>query len=123
MLLCFSGLAQSYKTALKNMEKGSYEKAEGSLLRSLEKDSLNPAIKYVYSLLFTTNGFNRYNLDSSYYFINVAIHDLLLVDPKELSRLEKAEILESTLQNQKTKIQQLAFEVSLSINSLDGYND
>ncbi|MCZ6520494.1 MAG: hypothetical protein O6848_03245, partial [Bacteroidetes bacterium] len=86
VLLCFSGLAQSYKTALKNMEKGSYEKAEGSLLRSLEKDSLNPAIKYVYSLLFTTNGFNRYNLDSSYYFINAAIHDLLLVDPKELSR-------------------------------------
>ena len=115
-------VAQNSKRALSLLEKKDYLKVEQILRKSTEKDSINPGSYYVYSQLFLNESFPRYNLDSSYLLILKAIDHLALVDQKEVDRLNKIQINDSTLWMQKDKIDSLAYQLALNNNEESGYN-
>ena len=70
--------------AFRLYEKGDTEKAIEVLSKSLEKDSLNPAGNFLYSMIFVDSLYNGYSIDSAYYFVNKAISNFKEVkDAKE----------------------------------------
>ncbi|MEQ6118226.1 WG repeat-containing protein [Reichenbachiella sp. MALMAid0571] len=115
-------LADKTKSALKALEKGEYEKVEELILKSLEKDSINPGSKYVYSKLYSTTGFSRYNVDSAHFFILRAQSEFTNLDDKEKESLIKDEVTEVHLSTQHAIVDSLAYAISLDKNSLEGYN-
>ena len=114
-------LSFQYKRALNLIAKGSLEQAEEIAIKSLQKDTLNPGAKYIRSLLFSHGANPNYNLDSSYYLIQESIEEYKLLAEKELEKLQKAEIQETELINQKLKVDSMSYEVYLVINTEDGY--
>ncbi|MDN5205195.1 WG repeat-containing protein [Fulvivirgaceae bacterium BMA10] len=93
------------------------------MAKSLEKDSINPGARYIFSLLYLTDTFSKYNLDTSYLYIQGAINDYKNIDLKEIERLNKIGISDSTLISQKNKIDEIAFKLALSANNVSGFND
>ena len=116
------GLAQNSKRALSLLEKKDYLKVEQIFRKSIEKDSINPGSYYVYSQLFLSDSFPRNNLDSSYILILKAIDHYALVDQKEIDRLNKIQINDSTLWAQKNKIDSLAYKLARKSNDESKYN-
>ena len=115
-------LAQNAKRALLLLDKEDFSKVEQILLKSIEKDSINPSSYYVYSRLFLNETFPRYNLDSGYLLILKAIDHYGLIDQKETERLNKIPVNDSTLGIQKNMIDSLAYQQALKSNTEPDYN-
>jgi len=113
--------ADQNKLALKALEKGDFEEVEERLTKSLEKDVVNPGAKFIYSLLYVTDSFPRYNIDSAYYFVLKAITDFEFSDEKVLKELEKNEITQTDFESQKLKIEELAFQRAVEKNTILDY--
>ena len=63
--LCMGNLhAQSPSRLMRTHEKGDFAKTRELIVKSLEKDSINPAAKYLYSILFMLDPF-RLDTDSA----------------------------------------------------------
>lgn len=116
--------ADRVKRALKALEKQKLEKTEALLIKSLEKDTVNSGAHYVFSLLYVTDSNEDYNIDSAYAHINLAIaqYDSLQLGAKSKKRLNKLGINDSTLQNQKTIVEHLAFEHVTHTHTIEAYN-
>lgn len=112
------------KRAIKALEKEKIEKAEKLLYKSLSKDSINAGAHYGFSLLFVSEVYNSYNIDSAYHHINLAIaqFDSLDADDKQRKKLRKLDIVDSTLQNQKAVIESRAFEHVNETHTIAAYN-
>ncbi len=121
ILIAEKSLSFQYKRALNLIAKGNLEQAEEVAIKSLEKDTLNPGAKYIRSLLFSHVANPNYNLDSSYYLIQESIDEFKLLAEKELDKLQKAEIQETELVNQKLKVDSMSYEVYLAIDTEEGY--
>ncbi len=123
ILLCVSlnTQADQNKQALKALEKGDFEDVEGYLEKSLEKKNTNPGANYIYSLLYTTNSFRRYNIDSAYYFVLKAKEDYEVANEKILKGLEKNLISQDDFDFQQVTIENLAFERASGLNTIQGY--
>lgn len=121
ILIVEKSLSFQYKRALNLIAKGNLEQAEEVVIKSLEKDTLNPGAKYIRSLLFSHGANPNYNLDSSYYLILESIEEYKLLTEKELEKLQKAEIQETELINQKLRVDSMSYEISLAINTEEGY--
>jgi len=115
--------ADRNKRAKKALEEGDYDKAESLLLKSLEKDPINPGAKYLYSVLFIEKAFNRYSIDSSHHFIVAALKDYARGDEDILDQLEKNEISLKAINEQKERIDSLAFQRSLEVSTISGYQE
>ncbi len=123
-LILFSSqlaFADRNKQALKALEKGEFEEVEIQLIKSLQKYPINPGANYIYSLLYTTNSFNKYNLDSAYLFVLKAKEELNIADEKVLKELEKNSITKNDFDIQQTLIEKLAFERALVLNTISDY--
>lgn len=120
--LATDGFAQNSKRALSLLDKKDYLKVEQIFRKSIEKDSINPGSYYVYSQLFSSDSFPRYNLDSSYLLILKAIDHFAIIDQKEVERLNKIPINDSTLLRQKNRIDSLAFLRVVNSNDESSYN-
>lgn len=114
--------ADKTKPALKALEKGEFDKVEELVLKSLEKDSINPGSKYVFSLLYTTSAFPRYNVDSAHYFIKAAQTEFGLISEKDQESLIKDDVTQMLIQSHHSLVDSLAYTVALSKNSLSAYN-
>lgn len=110
------------KKAFKLLEKQEFEKLEELLAKSLEKDSVNPGARYVYSLMFLTAKYPKYNIDTSYYFINTAIADYKLVDEKGKEDLQKLDINDSTLHLQQREVEKQAYRRARALHTINDYN-
>lgn len=120
--LTISEIRADGKKALKLLEKGEYEKAHETLVKSLEKDSINAGAKYVFSLLYLTPNYQGYNIDTAYFFINEAIEDFAVHDEKTKENLAKININDSTLLKQKRKVEEQAFKRAKALHTIDDYN-
>ena len=121
-LLVLSSLrADPIKKALKSYYKQKYETTEKLLIKSLAKDSLNPGAKYTYSLLYSDQRFSRYHIDSAHYFILAAVADYGRLDEKRLAKATKLSLGFSTLQDQNSYVDSLAFDRASSQDSLASY--
>ncbi len=110
------------KRALKLLEKGEYDKLSELLDKSIKKDSINAGAKYIYSLLFLTSDYKKYNIDTSYYYIVRAQKDLALEDEKELQQLNKLNINDSTIILQKATVEKQAFVRAKNEHTIASYN-
>ncbi len=110
-----------YKRGLKQLHKLQFSKVEKTINKSIKKDTTNAGAKYIYSLLYLTDSFSRYNLDSSYLIINQAIADFPHANKKQLKHLKKATITDSLLVAHKVLIDSLAFQIALENNSVVGF--
>jgi len=106
--LCNPVFSQA-KRAINLIEKSKYEQAEELLYKAISKDSLNAGEKYALSLLYLTNEFNDYDVDSAHVYILEAIDDYRKSDIKTLDKLNKDEITEDLFLIQKNKIEELTY--------------
>jgi hypothetical protein len=110
------------KKALKLLEKKEFEKLIETLEKDIEKDSLNPGSYYIYSLLYNDSGFTGSNLDTSYYYILKAMELYPPSDEKDLEKLNKVFIDDTSLTAQKDKLDLQAYERAKNEHTLDSYN-
>lgn len=116
--------ADRAKRALKALDKHKIEKAEKLVVKALEKDTTNLGAHYVFSLLYVTEYYERYNIDSAYTHINqaIALYDSLEPEDKRLKKLNKWDVNDSTLQKQKATVEALAFEHVTHTHTIEAYN-
>ncbi|MTI21319.1 hypothetical protein E1176_09840 [Fulvivirga sp. RKSG066] len=119
---CVFGPVGTSKRALNQLEKGNFDKARTLTAKSLEKDSLVPALLFTKSkLLIAKNDPGLY--DSGYYFILRGISVLDTLNLKDQEKHFKHGFDSTTLQSHKEKIDSLAFAYyEHEINTEDGYN-
>src|SRR5690606_28997965 len=131
LLICFVfltlnlfGQTGRVKRALKALDKEKIEKTEKLLYKSLSKDSINAGAHYGLSKLLVSELYNAYNIDSAYYHVNMAIAQLdsLKADDKQRRKLQKIGIVDTTLQNQKAVIEELAFLHVDRTHTIEAYN-
>ncbi|MCP4459719.1 MAG: WG repeat-containing protein [Cytophagales bacterium] len=94
----------------KAMEKADYEKAEVLIKKSLANQEINPGVRYLYSVLYITPEFPRFNIDNARNYIRRAIQDFEVANQDDLEELTEEEITKSTLITHLERIIQLAFE-------------
>lgn len=116
--------ADRVKRALKALEKEKFEKAEGLFQKALEKDSVNAGAHYGFSLLYIVEGYEEYNIDTSYAHINLAIAQYEQLDSlgKTVKKLGKMGIVDTVLLKQKQAVESLAFEHVSNTHTIEAYN-
>ena len=123
MLLCQDHLiAQSNPaSALNRMEKEKWGKAEKQLKKALKKDTLNPEARYVYSLLFFSSAYPKYNIDSAYKYALTSLSDFQKSEPRQKERMKRFPLDSSILVALREKIDSVAFELAKLVNTPKGY--
>ncbi len=114
-------MSNKSRQALKALEEGDFDKAIEYLEKSIEKDSLNPNIAYVYAVLYSTDSFPEYDLDRSHVYILAAIQMLDLMTDDHQKEMERAELTTETFHDEKRKIDSLAWVRAKSQNQIGGY--
>ena len=114
-------MADKTKQAIKAYEKEDYEKVEDILFKSMEKDSLNPATEFVWALLYSTENYPGFYIDSAHYYIELACEHIQIPNEDHLDELEDADLYEYDLKNRKLAIDSMAFAVATSKNDIAGY--
>ncbi len=105
----FHSFADKNTSARKALLKGDIAKAEALVLQSLEKEEVNPAANYLYSLIYTVDTFPGYSLDSAQLFILEAQRDWELLPAKEQEKKTKQGFYPALFTAQKEKIDSLGF--------------
>ena len=114
-------LADSGK-AYKLLEKGEYDKLEEMLRKSIDKDSINPEARYFFSVLYLTEAYSAYNIDTSYYFILGALANYPLLESKDQENLRKDGLTDSVFVSQKRKVEFQAFQRAKKIHTIVDYD-
>ncbi|NVK84270.1 MAG: WG repeat-containing protein [Cytophagia bacterium] len=110
------------KRAFRMYEKGDIEKTIEALDKSLEKDTLNPAANYLYSVLHIDTAYSDYDVDEAYDFVVKAIRQFkTVIDPKDLEDLKEVLVDSVHLEVQKDKVDALKFEMVRQIHTIDEY--
>ncbi len=120
ILICISITANAdpVRQAIKALNEGDFAKTEELLLKSTQKDSLNPAPDYLFALLFQIDSFPRYNLDTSYFHINTAIHKFNGLDEKEVDKLARNSLYLEKFNQLKETIEHSAFKEAKQENEI-----
>ena len=110
------------KRAFRLYERGDIEKTVETLDKSLEKDSLNPAAYYLYSILHTDTAFQAYDVDKAYAFILKAIDQYYTVsDPKDLEDLAEFQVDSVHLEQHKDLIDSLKYQLIEQVHAIETY--
>lgn len=105
------------------LEQQDYEKVEKLARKSLEKDTINPGARYYLSVLFLTETFPAYNVDSARTYIHAALADFELADAKSLDKLIKAELFLRDFTDQKAAVAAAGFEQAHAQMTIDGFKN
>jgi hypothetical protein len=119
--VCAQAQLNPDKTALSKLEKGKYAQAEKLLRKSLSKDSLNPAGRYVYSRLWFTPGYAYSSPDSAYRYAMGAIRDYRLLETRGRERLARFPIDSAILYSLKRQIDSATFLRARRLDSEKAY--
>ncbi len=121
MLLSFSLHADKNKKAAKALAKGDVNKAKELAISSLEDDIVNPGANYLFSLIFTIDTLNTYNIDSAQKYIIEALADWPLLTEKEQEKNEKNGFSPPLFDGQKIRVDRLAFERAIKKGDVAAY--
>lgn len=108
-------------SALNRIEKGNWLKAEQQLKKALKKDTLNPEARYVYSLLFFSSAYPKYNIDSAYHYALASLSDFQKSEPRQKERMKRFPLDSSILVALRKKIDSVGFELAKLVNTPKGY--
>ncbi|HEX8041544.1 MAG TPA: WG repeat-containing protein, partial [Chryseosolibacter sp.] len=109
------------KTALRNIEKHRWQKAEAKLRKALSKDAVNPSIRYVLSVFYFRPDNPAYDLDSAYHYAVSALDDYTLTPERERDRLRRIPLDSTGLVALLQRIDSAAFEVARNANTEEAY--
>jgi outer membrane protein assembly factor BamD (BamD/ComL family) len=110
-------------SALRNIEKHRWQKAELKLRKTLEKHPLNPGIRYVLSVLYFRAENPAFSLDSAYHYAVTALDDYASTPVKERDRLARMSVDSLGLIALRVKIDSTAFELARKANTEAAYLD
>ena len=111
------------KRAFKFYEKGELDKAVNALEKSLAKDTLNPAARYLYSVMYVDTAFWGYHVDTAFYHINQAIRDFEYVtEAKDFVALKEVGVDSTSLAVHKDKVDSLSFQLVRQKHQIAQYN-
>lgn len=120
-IVCQAQFATPEQTALKNIRKKKWAKAEQALRKSVAKDSFNTAGRYLLSVLFFENDNPAYNIDSAYSHVAAALDLYTVATPRERSRLGRIPIDSLSLVNKRSDIETAAFNRAKSVDTEGAY--
>jgi hypothetical protein len=109
------------KTALKSIDKHRWQKAEIRLRKTLEKDTVNPAIRYVLSVFFFHPDNPAFQVDSAYHYAVTALQDYGRAPLRARDRLKRISIDSLGLIGLRARIDSTAFELARSANTEAAY--
>ena len=121
IVLVLGLMSNKSRQALRALEDGDFEKAIDFLEKSIEKDSLNPNIAYVYSVLYSTDSFPQYNVDTAHFFITGAIQMLDSMTEDHQKEMERAELGIYDFHKKKVEVDSLAWLEVSKKNKISGY--
>ena len=111
------------KRAFRFYEKGELDKTVDILEKSLAKDTLNPAARYLYSVLYVDTAFWGYHVDTAFQHINEAIRDFEQVtEAKDLAALQEVGVDSLSLSIQKDRVDSLSFQLVRQKHQIERYN-
>ena len=109
------------KTALKNIEKHRWEKAEFKLRKTLYKDTVNASIRYILSAFYFNPNNPDFNLDSAYHYAITALEDYQITSARERDKLKRMPLDSLRLISLREKIDSAAFEEARNTNTEAAY--
>jgi hypothetical protein len=110
------------KKALKLLEKSDYGKLIETLDKDIIKDSLSPGPYFIYSLLYDDQHFEKRNLDTSYHYALKALDLYPPSDEKEVEKLNKLFINDSTIKVFKEQLDLKTYDRAKESHTLESYN-
>ncbi len=117
-LYCFG---DPISKALKALKKGKHQQVESVLEKSLQKNSINPGARYVWSLLFYDSTYNHSNLDSAHLFIEQALLDEQQPDSLDGLLLEKSDLTIDHLLAHKSAVDSSAYAIAVDSNTVQSF--
>lgn len=121
LLLASCVFKSPQRRAQRKMDKEKYAKAEKLLLKSLSKDSLNPAAHYLLSQLYLDTAYIQ-DIDTAQYFIQEAISELPEAEKKDLRRLRKIDADSAAILEQLSLVDSAAFHRATEAHNIEAYN-
>ncbi|MEQ8469557.1 MAG: WG repeat-containing protein [Marinoscillum sp.] len=115
-----AGILDRIKKAWQN---GDFEKTEKLVLKSLEKDTLNPGARFYYSLLFLDSSFVRRDIDSASFFIERSILDYESASPEMLEDFKQSGLVPDMLYAQKDRVGNEAFKRAAQLMVIPAFED
>ncbi|MGB3780188.1 MAG: hypothetical protein WA960_17625 [Tunicatimonas sp.] len=110
------------KSAFSRLQKQQYPKASAQLRQAVEKDTLPVAAYYGYSLLYTDSAYASYNIDTAYQYAQLALATYPQLSEKRQTKLLRKIDLDTTrLQQQKLRIDSLAYARATQQDQLHSY--
>jgi hypothetical protein len=119
----FLALAQgsAERSALANLKKGKWEKVRDQMMRSVKKDTINAAARYVLAVYFFSPTNPAFHLDSAYDHVQSALNDYRHAPEKARERMRKIPLDSMTIILLRTKIDSAAFERAQRLNTEQAY--
>jgi hypothetical protein len=105
------------RNASKNISKQNWDKAELQLRKSLVKDSLNAASKYLYARFFFNTQNPSFNIDSAYRYVSQALIDYQLAGAKQRDKMRKLQVDSSVCVSLREQIDSAAFQRAKQLNT------
>lgn len=103
-------------------ERKDIEKTVEALDKSIEKDTLNPAAYYLYSVLHTDTVYADYDVDEAYDFVVRAIRQFKTIsDPKDLEDLNEVLVDSIQLEAQKDLVDSLKYDLVQQVHTIEEY--
>mgnify|MGYP000058819497 CR=1 FL=1 len=115
--------ATAEKSAMRNIQKGRWPKAEWSLRKSLAKEPLNPSVRYTLSLYYFRPDNPNFHLDSAYHHVVRALEDYRLSAGRDREKLKRSGVDSLRLVGLRAKIDSAAFEEARKENTEAAYLD
>lgn len=120
LLLSHASFGDRVNKALKLLNKGKYEKARVLIAKSLEKFPINAPANYALAMLFYDSTYHKHDLDSSHYFIELALVQEQTVPGHEMWPLEKSSLTLTQLLLLKHRVDSAAFGRAALQNTVEG---
>lgn len=109
------------KSTMKLMDKQRWQKAELKLRKTLDRDTLNPTVRYLLSVYYFRPENPSYDLDSAYHYAVQALTDYARTPERERDRLVKTSIDSLRLVALRAQIDSTAFEQARAQNTEAAY--
>lgn len=113
--------ADPISKAIKALKKGKHEQVQSLLIKSIQRNSINPGARYAFSLLYFDSTYTHQNLDSAHIYIEQALIDEQQPDSLEGLSLEKSGLTVEDLHLQKQEIDRQAYQRAVDQNTVESF--
>jgi sporulation protein YlmC with PRC-barrel domain len=109
------------RSALSNLRKEKWTRANGQLQKAMKKDSADIMAKYVYAIYFFTPKNPAYHVDSAHYYTLKTISNFRLAGTKQREKFKRFPLDSIVLLRLHNQIDSAAFEEAKNINTEKSY--